>query len=43
MIHHNEDDSDHLLDGHGPGDEESLLNVFVDQLLFVPGGKQHGV
>ena len=47
MIHHAEDDSvsvlvpDNLLDGLGVGDEESLLNVVVDQLPFVTAREQH--
>ena len=47
MIHHTEHYSvsilvpDHLLDGLGAGDEESPLNVVVDQLSFVPAGEQH--
>ena len=47
MIHHTKHDSvsilvpDHLLDGLGAGDEESLLNVVVDQLSFVTTREKH--
>ena len=47
MIHHTKHDSvsilvpDHLLDGLGAGDEESPLNVVVDQLSFVTPREKH--
>ena len=47
MIHYTEHYSvsilipDDLLDGLGAGDEESLLNVVVDQLSFVSTREQH--
>ena len=47
MIHHTEHYSvsilipDHLLDGLRAGDEESLLNVVVDQLSFVSTREKH--
>ena len=47
MIHHTEHYSvgilipDDLFDGLGAGDEESLLNVVVDQLSFVSTQEKH--
>ena len=47
MIHYTEHYSvsilipDNLLDGLVAGDEESLLNVVVDQLSFVPTREKH--